>query len=189
MKKIGSFFLKTFYPRLTKPYFRLHMLPYVIVMGVACILTGCLADDAGYAPPPRYEPITLSLKDLRSPITAQIPMSIQENGKIVLYGNYLLVNEPMKGVHIFDNTDPKKPIALAFLPILGVTDVSIKNNVLYADSYIDLVAFDISDMSDIKTLHRLEKAFPSSYYASAYGVDEREEIVIGVIKLTSQGGM
>jgi len=168
--------------------FRLRILWVMSFIGVCMSLAGCIGESY-YAPPPRYEPITLALEELRAPVKVQPPAHIKVNGKIVLYGKYLLVNEPAKGVHIFDNADPKQPKALGFLPILGVTDVSIKNDLLYADSYIDLVVYDISDIADVKLKHRLEKAFDPLYRAASYGVNEKEEIVIGLVRIYTQGGV
>jgi len=45
------------------------------------------------------------------------------------------------------------------LPIVPITDLAVKDNVLYADSYIDLVILDISDLSDIVEIGRIEDVF------------------------------
>jgi hypothetical protein len=66
-------------------------------------------------------------------------------GKIYFKDDYLFINEYMKGVHIYDNSNPSLPTAVAFINIPGNVDIVIRNNYLYADSYIDLVVIDISD--------------------------------------------
>ena len=46
----------------------------------------------------------------------------------------------------------------------GNIDIEAKNDILYADSYGDLVTFDISNMDDIKYKGILENALQGSYY-------------------------
>ena len=43
-------------------------------------------------------------------------------------------------------------------------------NIIYADSYIDLLAIDISDLNDIKIVKRVENAFPNNY--GYYRIDQ-----------------
>ena len=66
----------------------------------------------------------------------------------------------VKGVHIIDNTSPSHPVNLGFIEIPGNADIAIKNNILYADSYVDLVALDISDVNDIREVDRVKDIFP-----------------------------
>ena len=84
-------------------------------------------------------------------------------GKIYLYGDYLLINEPQKGIHIVDNTNPSQPKQLNFINIPGNVDLAVNSNILYADSYVDLLAFDISNPADIKTIKRVEDVFIHMY--------------------------
>lgn len=67
---------------------------------------------------------------------------LQQPGKIYTKDQYLLVGEIGKGVHIFDNTDPRSPKNLAFLQIPGNVDVAIKGDVIYADNFMDLVTLN-----------------------------------------------
>ncbi len=89
---------------------------------------------------------------------------IENSGKIYVYGNYLFINEPQEGIHIVDNTDPAKPRNIAFLDIPGNVDMAVNSNILYADSYIDLVAFDISDVRNTRLVERVEDVFPHMFY-------------------------
>jgi hypothetical protein len=65
---------------------------------------------------------------------------------------------------VIDNTDPSNPVKLSFITIPGNYDLAIKNNILYADSYIDLVLLDISNPNQVKEVHRMEDLF--AYYSS-----------------------
>jgi len=84
-------------------------------------------------------------------------------GKIYLYGDYLLINEPQKGIHIIDNTNPSSPQPVHFINIPGNVDLAINTNILYADSYVDLLAFDIGNLANIQMVQRVEDVFPYMY--------------------------
>jgi hypothetical protein len=60
---------------------------------------------------------------------------------------------------VIDNSNPSNPVFVSFIKIPGNGDMSIRNNVLYADSYTDLVALDISDPADAKEISRVENVF------------------------------
>jgi hypothetical protein len=84
-----------------------------------------------------------------------------------------LINEFHAGIHIYDNSDPSNPTALSFLPIPGNVDMAIRNDRLYADNYVDLLTFDVSDPSQPKLLNRLEEVF---YH---YGFQPERGYIIG----------
>ncbi len=112
-------------------------------------------------------PVYLEMKDVRAksvaPISAQ---EIEDPGKIYIYKDYLLINEPSKGIHIFDNKNPANPINLSFIPIEGNVDLAINSNILYADNYVDLLAFDISNIQNIRLVKRVEDVFTHLYQHS-----------------------
>jgi hypothetical protein len=66
------------------------------------------------------------------------------------------------GIHILDNRNPSQPHNVGFIELLGNADIAIKDNKLYADSYIDLVWFDVSDPANPQLDGRLENAFPEA---------------------------
>ena len=109
-------------------------------------------------------PVVLSFDELRKSVAILPPKEIKESGKIYIYKNYVFVNDKDKGIHIINNSNPEKPVKISFLKIHGNVDISVKNNFLYADSFIDLVVFDISDINNIKLVNRLKDVFP--YYLS-----------------------
>lgn len=105
-------------------------------------------------------PVYMTYTDLREAVKKTSPQALKSPGKIYFKDNFIYINEYFKGIHIIDNTDPRNPTAKAFIEIPGNVDIAIKENTLYADSYIDLVALDISNMDDIKVSHRIENVFP-----------------------------
>ncbi len=111
----------------------------------------------------RFDPVYVSLETVRQDIRMSAPQEMETTGKIYIYQQYLFINEPEKGVHIFDNTSPSNPVGLGFLDIPGNVDIAVRGNYLYADSYIDLVVFDLSDPENPNFVQRLENVFPNIY--------------------------
>jgi hypothetical protein len=105
-------------------------------------------------------PVYMPFDQFRSSFRKSDPIEIATPGKIYFKDGYLFVNEYGKGIHVIDNSDPANPQKIAFYEIMGNVDMAIKGNTLYADSYIDLVAIDISDISNPKEIGRLKNIFP-----------------------------
>lgn len=107
------------------------------------------------------EPVYMLRADLKQAVKVTIPQGLENPGKIYVKGNYLFINEVEKGIHVIDNADPAAPQFMSFIEIPGNIDMAVKNDILYADSYIDLVALDISDPLDVKLVKRIENIFPT----------------------------
>ncbi|MCA9837167.1 MAG: hypothetical protein KC422_09630 [Trueperaceae bacterium] len=105
--------------------------------------------------------------DEMTKIESLAPQPILSSGKIYLHHDWLLINEPEKGIHVLNNSDPAKPVKLAFIAIPGNHDLLVKQDgdkaILYADNYTDLVTIDISDPGKITVLKRLEQVFNNFY--------------------------
>jgi hypothetical protein len=106
-----------------------------------------------------------------TPIVMGSPAALQRPGKIYLYNDLLIVNELMKGVHIYNNANPAAPVDLGFLPVLANADIAVRNNIMYLDSYTDLLAFDISDPSHPRFVSRVNDAFDFTNFALLEGYD------------------
>jgi len=157
----------------------------VFLIGIACLLATTTVEYC------EYEPIYLSYSDLRKPVAAAAPEALSQSGKIYVYGNLILFNELNRGIHVIDNANPAAPINLLFLPVPGNIDIAVKDNILYADSYIDLVAIDISDPGNSHEVNRVESVFPYDPYQIiigqndqntmrfCYGYDETQGVVVG----------
>ncbi|MFT4533389.1 MAG: hypothetical protein ACJA1A_003387 [Saprospiraceae bacterium] len=84
---------------------------------------------------------------------------LEHPGKIYYYKSTLIINEKYEGIHMYDNSDATSPIYLGFISIPGNLDVSIKDDILYADNYVDLLSIDVSDFKNPKLLDRQEEVF------------------------------
>lgn len=115
-------------------------------------------------------PVYLSISALRAQVIAkQEPQKLSQPGKIYIYNQYLFINETNKGIHVVDNSNPASPRFLNFIAIPGNADFAVNNNILYADTYTDLLAFDISNPSEIKMVKRVEDVFEGMYSDKANG--------------------
>lgn len=103
----------------------------------------------------------MSIDAFRSSVEISTPTNIIESGKIYVYGNLILVNDISRGIHVIDNSIPGNPKKVAFIKIKSNNDMEVKGDFLYADSLMDLVVFDISNINNIKEVERLEDVFPS----------------------------
>ncbi|MFN8398231.1 MAG: hypothetical protein U0176_26715 [Bacteroidia bacterium] len=121
-------------------------------------------------------------------INFEAPRDLKNPGKIYLYENLLIVNDFLQGVHIFDNTNPAAPANLGFLPVLANQDIAVRNDIMYLDSYTDLVAFDISNPSQPHLVGRVNDVFEFNNhgylpgYNSAYPmveIDPTQGVVTG----------
>jgi len=127
-------------------------------------------------------PVYMSYTDLRSAVKMTTAREMNNPGKIYFKDNFIFINEKMKGVHVYDVSNPNSPQNKGFIEIPGNVDIAIKDNILYADSYVDLVSIDVSSFSAIKEVGRVEKIFPYTLptYDTKYPVaklDEKKGVV------------
>lgn len=118
-------------------------------------------------------PVYMTYEELRSAVKVSSPQTLQKPGKIYFKDQLIFVNEELEGIHVINNVNPAKPEFLAFIEIPGNVDIAIRNNTLYADSYVDLLAFDISNPEDIDEVGRLKDVFPPVIpsFDNSYGID------------------
>lgn len=127
-------------------------------------LQGCIKDSCEQTQEyTLYNPVYKSVAEIRQSVKTVAPKNLDGMGKIAYYDRFLLINSPQKGVHIFDNADPRNPVNLAFIEIIGNADIAVANNTLYADSYMDLVAIDISNPAQPILKKRVENVFNRSF--------------------------
>ena len=129
-------------------------------------------------------PVYMSYDDLREAVNLKVARQLENPGKIYFKDGYIFINEELKGIHIIDNRNPENPQNIGFIEVPGNADIAIKNNTLYADSYIDLVAIDITDVNNPQEVHRVEDIFPYTTPPPANDdyrvakVDEEKGVVI-----------
>ncbi len=118
-----------------------------------------------YACPPRedtteYHPIFMNRSILESSVNYQHPRALETPGKIYHKDNKIFISERYKGVHVINNKDPENPVPEAFISAAGCVDMAIKNNILYLDNAVDLIAIDLTNRQLVK---RVKNVFPEPY--------------------------
>ncbi|MDR6560550.1 MULTISPECIES: hypothetical protein [unclassified Arcicella] len=167
------------------------MKKFLFYSSIMLLLSSCILKDSPPELPTSndgYLPIYLS-KDEIEDISITTPQPLISAGKIYIKDQYLFVNEVGKGVHIFDNKDPKNPQKIAFLKIPGNVDIAISGNILYADNARDLVSINISKPTEPKVIDRQKDVFESQNYPSVSNtrfecVDNTKGTVIGWQKVS-----
>lgn len=140
---------------------KLHQLAAGSAVFAALVFSSCAKDQCTrkvtYT---KYEPVYRTYAEIRQPIVPQPAREIRKTGKIFIKDNYLLVNEPHAGVHLIDIQNPSSPQNIAFIPVEGNMDIAMRNNTLFADNYTDLVAVDLTNLSNPRIIARTEDVFP-----------------------------
>lgn len=123
-----------------------------------------------------FRPVYSTSAEVKAAVRLEAPKEMIQPGRIYFKDGYLFINEAGEGIHIIDNRTPANPKPVSFLKIPGNYDLAIQGNTLYADSYIDLVVFDIANLAAIKEINRLEGLF-NNYMAMGYMVGSTHGIL------------
>jgi hypothetical protein len=130
-------------------------------------------------------PIYLTYDQLRTSVTNDNERPLTKPGKIFVYNQYILINDFESGIHIYNNVNPAFPTHVAFINVPGNVDIAVKDDILYVDSYIDIVAIDLSDPTNVREIARSQDALsytiPGSmnYDYPVSNIDETKGVVIG----------
>ncbi len=143
---------------------RMHVSLYALIfltmlLAISVLLEGCTDKCEIQTEYVYLEPVYTTVEELRTSIALTHPEPLGAVGKIYVKDNLLFINEPGKGIHIVDNQNPSQPSPKKFLKIPGNFDMAINGNTMYADSYVDLIAFNISNINSIEETGRLEGVF------------------------------
>lgn len=159
----------------SKTYTAMSKLPLLTgVLATVLTLSSCVKDQCTRVMTyTKYEPIYVTYDEVRQPINVEGARSLTNPGKIYMYDNYIYINEQMEGVHIIDNTNPSDPKNIGFIAIPGNMDIAVRNNILYADCYMDLVALNITAPNQVQLMNRVENVFPT------LGEDPNKGILMG----------
>ena len=149
------------------------MLKQTALILTVCLLTSCWGIYKRPLPAPLpskvmgYKPVYSNDSSLLLPLVMS-PQPVQNAGKIYVKGNLIFQNELGKGIHVIDNTNPATAKRIGYIRLLGNTEMSIKGNFLYANSFADLVIIDVSNWQNPVQVKRLKNAFNQGIAAGAY---------------------
>ncbi|WP_295126781.1 hypothetical protein [uncultured Chitinophaga sp.] len=143
-------------------FYKSFLIPVIVVMGTA--FQGCVKDTCKRELPATiYTAVRKSLTDVRADVRMVAATEVHHPGKIYIKGSYIFLNELNKGIHVFDNRNPAAPKQISFINIPGNVDLAVSGNALYADSFMDLVVFDITDPVNVKLNKRVENVYDVRY--------------------------
>ena len=120
----------------------------------------CSCEDTTYREYKGNRPVYMSYEDLRTSITEVQNVDLRNPGKIYFKDNYIFIIEELEGIHVFDNFNPSAPVKKTFVKVPGVVDMAISGNILYADSFVDLVVLDVQDIENIHEVGRVKDILP-----------------------------
>lgn len=154
---------------------------FFILLVFPAVFWSC--QDETYVEYTANSPVYMSYSDLRKSVSIETTRELVNPGKIYFKGDVLFINEYMKGIHVVDNSDPSNPVRRSFINIPGNVDIAIRGNFLYADSYIDLVVLDITDLNAPVEIDRKEAIFQYTLpeYDETYAlgtIDEAKGVVV-----------
>lgn len=140
-----------------KPLF--YVLFLVSILGS---LTGCLKDtcerEVTYL---RSTPVYMTKDAIRTgTVVTEAARELVNPAQFYYYDQHILIAEEGQGIHIIDNHNPRSPQAVAFLSIPGAANMAVKNDILYVNNYIDLLAIDITDIRQASLIGRTLDVFP-----------------------------
>lgn len=159
------------------------IIPIIILFSFIIILfSSC--EDTTYREYKGNAPVYITYSELRESVVKGENVELKNPGKIYFKDNYIFIIEELKGIHVFDNNDPASPVKKAFIKVPGVVDMAIAGNILYADSFVDLVVLDVQDIENIHEVGRVKDILPYTVPPTGNefpmgNVDKEKGLVIG----------
>ncbi len=159
-----------------------RVLPWILTFTCTILFFAACNKDDGSERTKKLISITTPLYRSKAAVFAAVNGSasrpIVHAGKLYIKGNYIYLNELNEGIHIIDNSNPYRPSQIAFLSIPGNLDIAIKDNMLYADMYGDLVTFDISNPRNAKVKNVLNYFFTGRASINGYAASTANEVAV-----------
>ncbi|MFC4634842.1 LVIVD repeat-containing protein [Dokdonia ponticola] len=152
---------------------------FLLFISVLTLFLSCKDDDTRFETRIIANAVLESKDVVRASVAVETERPINESGKIYTYTNYVFVNDRNLGVHVIDNRIPENPQKIAFLKIPGNFDIEVRNDILYADSYTDLVLFNIADIDNITLIDRYEDVFNDFGFSLAAITESFDQIDYG----------
>ena len=113
-----------------------------------------------------YKPVYGEETSAKKVLYSTTPQAVVNPGNIYVYQNYIFQLDAGLGIHVIDNTNPASAQRIGFITVKGCSQISIKDDQIYTNSYDDLVVLDFSDRNNVKELSRLKAVFTEYRYGS-----------------------
>ena len=133
-------------------------LKFTIISCLLVLFSSCESDDSPSEKAVFAVPVVKSLAAIRNNVAVTSARQTNSDGKIYVAENYLFYIAQEEGIHIYNNQNPALPVNIAFINLEGVHDIAVKGDYLYADNFVDLLVFDISNIEAISLVETVENA-------------------------------
>lgn len=107
-----------------------------------------------------YTPMLMERDQLEKAVIYKTGQEMVNPGKIYIYGNTLFMSDRYNGVHIIDNSNPREPKKTGYIRVPGCVDMAVKQNIMYLDNAVDLIAIDLDKLPEIVITSRVRNVFP-----------------------------
>jgi hypothetical protein len=120
-----------------------------------------------------------------------VPQPVISGGNIYAFNKYIFQVETGLGIHVIDNSVSSAAARVGFIHVKGCSEISIKGDKLYTNSYDDLIVVDFSDLNNVREYSRLKGVFTEYKYGSPiaqppasgyYECPDYEKFVVGWTK-------
>jgi hypothetical protein len=146
----------------------------ISILLISLILVSCWGyynrtDDDGFVSGPKvwgFKPVYAVENIAKTILYTATPRAVVNPGNIYAYQNYILQIDAGTGIHVIDNTVPSAATRVGFITVRGCSQVSVKDNKLYTNSYDDLVVIDCSNLNNVHEYSRLRGVFTEYRYES-----------------------
>jgi len=129
--------------------------------------------------PSQYEPVIMSRESFENSIRFTEIQPMRNAGKIYVKDQYVFIVDRNKGVHIYNNQNPSNPSEYTFLEIPGVTDLAIRNNYIFVNQSVDLVALNVNfNAKTVEVTKRIRQTFPVKVSPDGYTQYVNEDQVV-----------
>lgn len=85
--------------------------------------------------------------------------AVTRPGNIYALGSRIYQLEIGRGIHVINNAIPSQAQRIGFIQVNGSSQISIKDGILYTNSYDELVVIDISNPATLNVVKRIPDAF------------------------------
>jgi hypothetical protein len=113
-----------------------------------------------------YKPVYGTETAAKNIIYTDTARPVVNAGNIYAFHNYIFQMDAGLGIHVIDNSNPSAASRIGFITVKGCSQISIKDDKLYTNSYDDLVVLDFSNLATIHEVSRLKGVFTEYRYGS-----------------------
>jgi hypothetical protein len=139
-------------------------LTQLLLFCIVSVLMGCWGWGGKPPEPIRYKKVwgykpVFTADTTFYRVQAEPPRPMKNPGKIYVRDRLIFQNDIGYGIHVIDNADPAQARAIGFIKVSGSSEMSIKGDHMYVNSFSTLVVLDVSDWQQVSVVRRIPNAF------------------------------